>query len=200
MKKQIKGILILVGIVTLCCLIMIGSSYLYLEFSLNSAEADGTDSSIPYAAPLPDSAGLLVTLPEGSEYLVYLNFSEDYISIANTDNINKDEYDNFYKIEAEYRFFANMIDRLGGIELYDSGETLRYTGTQILEKIRESSNNKEFVKEVIRKFFYNVTQVGITKEDFVYLIENTKTDLTVPDCYYWPPYIGKIAKNIRFED
>jgi len=205
MKKQVKTILIVISIVVLCCLIMIGSSYLYLEFSLNSAEADGSESSVPYASPLPDSTNLLFTLPDNSGYFVCLNFSDEYISIANIENVGKHQKEYYgqsisFTIDADYIFFANMIDRLGGIELYDLGETLRYTGMQILDKAKKSSNKKEFIKEIIRKFCFALTQEGMSKDDFIYLIENTKTDLTIPDCYYWPPYISKIAKNIRFID
>ena len=205
MKKQIKTILILIGIVTLCCVIMIGSSYLYLEFSLKSAETDRSDDSIPYAAPLPDSAGLLVTLPDYTGYLCYLNFRDENICISKIENTSETQksyngYTVSYKIEADYRFIANMIDRLGGIELYDSGETLRYTGMQILNKVEKDPENTDYKKEIIRKFFDMVALNGMTRADFVYIIENTNTDITIPDCYYWPPYIKKIAKNLQFMD
>jgi hypothetical protein len=182
---------------------MIGSSYLYLEISLNSAETDGTESDVPYAAPLPDSVGLLFVLPENTGYIFYLNFLESSISVVNIENVDGDKKEYYgypvsYEFSVDYRFFANFIDRVGGVEIYDSGETLRYTGMQIIEKIQKSSQNGELKREVIRKFFYTVMQVGISKEDFVYIIENTRTNLTVPDCYYWPPYIAGIAKNIRF--
>lgn len=182
---------------------MIGSSYLYLEFSLNSAKTDETESNIPYAEPLPDNTGLLFKLTNNSGYLIFLNFKDEFINIISISEIEeeKKEYYGYtvsYDFSINERFFANMIDRIGGIELYNGNETLRYTGIQIIEKIKENYENSEFIKEVLRKYFQQISQVGFSKEDFVYIIENCETNLKVPNCYYWPPYISKIAQNIRF--
>ena len=58
-----------------------------------------------------------------------------------------------YEFAVDNNFFGNMIDRIGGIELYENGETLRYTGIQILEKIEDSNNNPELIKEILRKAY-----------------------------------------------
>ena len=202
-KKNLKFILIFSGIILLCCLVMIGSSYLYLEISLNYSETDTTESNIPYAEPLPESAGILLYLTEDEGYLIYLNFKDDNITIAKIEDTQEELKDYFgyeinYTITTDYIVLANFIDRLGGIELYDNGETLRYTGLQVLDKINLAKENDDLKREVIRRFFETVSTNGISKEDFVYIIENTETDLTVPNCYYWPPYISEIAKNTRF--
>lgn len=202
-KKSLKLVLILCSVIVLCCLIMIGSSYLYLEISLNSAQTDTEENNIPYSKPLPDSSGILLVLPDNSGYLIYLNFTDENITISKIDEIKPEEQTYFgytvdYKIEADYITLANLIDRLGGIELYDNGETLRYTGFQVLDKISRTTESEDLKREVIRRFFDTVANLGIAKEDFVYIIENTETDLTVPDCYYWPPYITDIAKNLQF--
>lgn len=182
---------------------MVVSSYLYLEISLNSAKADENESNIPYAEPLPDSTGLLFKLSNNSGYLIYLNFKEDAISIIRIEEIDEESQEYYgyplsYEFAVDNNFFGNMIDRIGGIELYENGETLRYTGIQILEKIEDSNNNPELIKEILRKYFYEVSQIGFSKEDFVYIIDNCETELTLPDCYYWPPYISQISQNIRF--
>ena len=202
-KKNLKAILIFTTIIMLCCIIMIGSSYLYLEISLNSAQTDTNESRIPYASPLPDDVGLLITLPSGSGYMIFLNFKGDSISIAQIDNIEKVEKEYYgypvsFKIDADYDLLIGLIDRAGGIELYEGGETLRYTGYQIIDKIQTTSQNQELIREVFRRYFDKISEVGITKEDFLYIIEESETDLTVPDCYYWPPYIGEIAENLHF--
>ena len=203
MKKQVKSFFIFTGIIILCCLIMIGSSYLYLEISLNSADADESQSNIPYAEPLPDSTGLLFVMPDNRGYLMFLDFKEEAIRIIRLDEVieEKEEYYGYpisFTFYIERRFFSNMIDRIGGIELYDNGETLRYTGIQILDKIQESEDNPELIKEVLRKYLYEISQIGFAKEDFIYIIDNCETDLTVPACYYWPPYIAQISQNVRF--
>ena len=196
-------ILIFTGVIALCCAIMLGSSYLYLEISLNSAETDANESNVPYASPLPDSAGILLSLPDESGYLIYLNFSTDSITVAKIEELqeNAESYFGYpvnFTIVTDYNHLANLIDRLGGIELEDSGETFRYTGFQVLERIDSDYLNNDLKREVIRKFFEAVSLSGISKEDFIYIIENTETDITVPDCYYWPPYIAQMAENLQF--
>jgi len=202
-KRNLKFILIFSGIIVLCCLIMIGSSYLYLEISLNSAKTDTTESNIPYAEPLPESSGILLCLPDNSGYLIYLNFLDENITVSLIETLEDDKTDYFgykvdYRVKSDYITLTNFIDRLGGIELYDNGETLRYTGLQVLEKINSVPEKSDLTHEIIRRFFQSVSTYGISKEDFIYIIENTETDLTVPDCYYWPPYVSKIAKNLHF--
>lgn len=202
-KKNLKIFFILISVILCCCTIMIGGAYFYLELSLNTADADTTESNIPYAAPLPDSAGILLTLPDNSGYMVYLDFYGEQVLIAAIENTNEPTTDYFgypvsYTVKADYNLVEGLIDRLGGLEIYDNGETLRYTGIQVLEKVHSFTNNTDLKKMVVNIFFDRIAEVGFSKGDFVYIIENSDTDLTVPDCYYWPPYLTDIAGNARF--
>jgi len=182
---------------------MIGSAYLYLELSLKTAEADNPESNIPYVAPLPDSAGILLKLPDKSGYMLYLDFYGGCIlaaQIENTDNSlsNYFGYPTSYTVEADYFVIEGLIDRIGGLEIYSDGEMLRHTGIQVIERVHSSTDSNELKKELVLNFFEKISETGFTKEDFVFLIENSQTDLTVPDCYFWPPYLTDISKNIRF--
>ena len=203
MKKAFKSFLIFTGVMLLCCAVMIGSSYLYLEISLKSSDADTAKSNIPYSAPLPDSSGLLLRLPDNSGYMIFLDFSSDSLTMAKIDEVKpeKQEYYGYpvsFTIDADYRALAGIIDRIGGIELHDNGKMLRYTGSQVIDKIHSTTQNSGLIKEVIEGFFQQLCTNGFSKEDFVYIIENTSTDITVPDIYYWPPYIADICENLQF--
>lgn len=181
---------------------MIGSAYLYLELSLKTAEADNSESNVPYAAPLPDATGILLKLPDKSGYMFYFDFSGGCISVAQIENCeeplsNYCGYPISFTIDADYFLLEGIIDRIGGLEIYSDGEMLRHTGIQVIEKVHSTVENSKLKRELIKTFFKKISETGITKSDFVYIIENSETDLTVPDCYFWPPYITEIAKNTR---
>ncbi len=203
MKKRLKVLFLFFGIILLCCAIMVGSAYLYLELSLKTAEADNSESNIPYAAPLPEGAGILLKLPDKSGYMLYLDFHTNSISVAQiesteTSTSNYFGYPVSYTVEADYFVIEGLIDRVGGLEILSDGEMLRHTGIQVLEKVHSTAENKKLKKELVLTFFKKIAETGFTKEDFVYIIKNSKTDLTVPDCFFWPPYLANMAKNTRF--
>lgn len=202
MKKRLKLVLIFIGVILLSIGIMVGSAYIYLEASLRADNTDNSQENIPYTAPLPDSVGVLFLLPDNCGYLFYLGFADDELLITTVTDYDGDKdyygYTATYEILCDYTFLAEFIDRLGGIELYDSGKTLRYTGIQIIDKIYTGSNNSDLKKEVVRRVFEKIADVGITKEDFSFIISSTETNLTVPYCYYWPPYLTEIAEKTRF--
>jgi len=182
---------------------MIGGAYFYLEFSLNTADADNSESNIPYAAPLPDSTGVLLSLPDNTGYMFYIDFNGEQILTAvidDTDNAISDYfgYPVSYSVKADYNLIEGLIDKLGGLELYDNGETLRYTGVQILNKLHSTPNNSDLKREIVKIFFNRIAEVGFSKDDLVYIIQNSDTNLTIPECYYWPPYIADISNNLRF--
>ena len=48
----------------------------------------------------------------------------------------------------------------------------------------------------IKQIFSKIAQNGFSKKDFLYVIENSETNLTVPDCYYWSDSIEAVCKTV----
>lgn len=205
-KKGFKAVLIFIGIIILCIGIMVGSAYIYIESSIRTADAATSKSSEPYNEPLPSSVGILFKLPSNNGYLFYLDFLNSELLIACIDNLTEDtegtqEYYGYpvsYRLSCSNEFIADFIDRIGGIEFYENGKNLRYTGYQIVDKVQSLKDNRDLKREVLRRIFDKISDVGLTKDDFAFIISQTDTDLTIPDCYFWPPYFTKIAEKARF--
>jgi len=89
------------------------------------------------------------------------------------------------------------VDILGGIEMSDGEEVLRYTGVQISDMLSRNADSDAISREIILKLVEKIEKTGFQNEDFLYIIENSNTDLTVPDCYYWPEYISAICGNVQ---
>ena len=53
-------------------------------------------------------------------------------------------------------------------------------------------------KQIIKSIIETVAKNGFHKKDFLVIIENSETNLTVPNCYDWENYIGKLCKNTFF--
>ena len=65
----------------------------------------------------------------------------------------------------------------------------------MLEYSYVSAENKRLITESIVN---GLAKTGITKEDLLYLIENTNTDLKLNVCYFWVGYIDELCKSPRF--
>ena len=102
-----------------------------------------------------------------------------------------------YSITLDYDIIAGIIDRIGGIELESDGELLRYTGIQVVDLIY-TNEPKDAARNIITAIFSAISKNGFSKSDFVYIIDNGNTDLTVPICFDWPLYIKALCRNFSF--
>ncbi len=189
----------------LCCaLVFFGGSYAYLSINLESEgkqEAEAKDYTVPYEK-LPDDKGVLFTTPDNSAVLVYLSFTDSAIRLLNIESYNEQQSEYFgysvdFTINADYALLGGIIDRIGGLNLETEGQFMRYTGVQVIDML-SSSYGEDIKSQVIFAVFEQISKNNFSKEDFVYIIENSDTDLTVPDCYYWPDYIADMSRRVDF--
>ena len=91
--------------------------------------------------------------------------------------------------------FIELADCLSHVKF---AEGLSNEISYIFDKLTYSERGIDTLLPLIEE--YNPNKFTSPDNTFIgkYIIENTKTDLTVPNCYYWPPYIKKIAKNVVF--
>lgn len=180
-------------------IIFIGSGYLYLNRELETAE--NPTESIPYYNPIPENAGIMFDI-YGDRTLFFMNFEEESLTAIYDDkNTAVGEklygYSVDFLIEGDYDLLAGIINIAEGITLSVSGEELRYTGVQVVALINQADNKTELKTEITKKIINKLKVIGFSREDFLFLIENSKTSLTIPDCYYWSDYIEELCKNFK---
>ncbi len=181
------------------------TAYFYLELNLprEQQEAGKSESSVPYQKSTNENTCILVRLPDSSAVLLYLDFKAGKVSTALMEKYTAgDEAKIGYKadfyIAPDYYDLASFLDRLGGIEP-DLGEgDYRYTGVQIIDMSKNGKISPQAYREILKSTFLKIAQRGLLLDDFIYIIENTETNLTVPDCYYWPEYTAELFSRAVF--
>lgn len=183
-----------------CCLLFIGTGYYFIDKNLKPAQ-NQTDN-IPYSQKKPENAGVLVTV-NAEKMFFYLDFENESIivSLKPQDVADRQIYGysvDFY-VDAESDFIKETVDYLGGIELENEKGDFRYTGAQVTSILSETADF-ELRKKVICEIFEKISEQGVEVGFFVKIIENSKTDLTLPECYFWAENFAKLSKNLRIID
>ncbi|MBO4734483.1 MAG: hypothetical protein J5662_08405 [Clostridia bacterium] len=183
--------------------IFFGCSYFYLYNSLKKTEkaAEKKQENIPYYET-PVSCGLHFLLPAGKEILIFLDFEERiaYIIDINKNAVAEEGYAGYgfdYDFHVDYAVLSALIDRLGGIDLTVNNEPLRFTGVQVCDALCKNTS-PEFPFETVFAVCERISQNGFSSDDFVFLIENSETTLTVPVCIYWQDYIKDMFADAVF--
>lgn len=197
LQKKIKYILTFLTVCLLVGVIFIGSGYLYLSYQLKPTEIK--EETVPYYSTVPDNAGVMFDIC-ADRILCYMDFEKNLMNIVfDSKNIQIGEnlygYPVDYMINGNYDLISYLVDAVGGIEMETEEEILRFTGVQIEDMLSRTAETEELYREIIPEILKKVYENGLEKEDFLYIIENSETNLTMPDCYYWPDYIKSLCKN-----
>jgi len=199
MKSKFRRVLNLLAVCFCTGIIFIGCGYLYLNRELTPTE--NKSPSVPYYPESPENKGVMFEICKES-VLFFLNFENSTISVLFDDSNTPVGgklygYDVDYKISGDYDLLAGIIDIAGGIELKTQDEVLRYTGVQVSDLLSRETDRDELVREIILVLAEKISEKGFQNKDFLYIIENSQTNLTVPDCYYWPEYINNLCSNVN---
>ncbi len=202
MVKKLKGYLAAAMICFVCSLIFISIGYLYISASLK--ETENKSESIPYYTEKLDSVGVLFEL-EGNKSLIFLDFETCAVTYINANEKPIEEdmccgYSIDYTVSADYSLVADIIDRLGGIELNIEEERYNYMGVQVKELIEITPDITLLRREIASAVFEKIAEVSFSRNDFAYVIENSSTNLSVPDIFYWEKYIKETCSKTYFID
>ena len=197
MKKKIKDTVKIIAICLICGAFFVLSGYFYLNDKIKPAE--NHTESVPYSAEVPENTGVLLDI-SGNRTLFYFNFEDRTLSAVligenEKDNDNYFGYPVNFTVKGDYGLVAGIIDRIGGIELTENGETLRLTGVQVADMLTRTVDDGSLKREVISAAFSQIAKSGFERDCFVYIIENSKTDITVPDCYRWHEYMSELCRS-----
>ncbi len=177
-------------------------TFIFLKEPISSVK--GTTESVPYAERYEEeNCGLLVRFRDGNSVFLNFDFSDIKVSVlmlpngADTDTVKAYGYSVYKTVDTDYTFLGRFADRLGGIELTDNDSTHKYTGVQLKEKLA-TSPDKNLRRQVINVILSRFYSRGLSKEDLVFVIESTETDLNFPDAYNLSAPISSVCKNINF--
>ena len=175
-----------------------GGGYFYLRQSFK--ETENKVSSVPYSFSAPENKGIMLDICDSLTFL-YLDFNGEGLKVIIPPEAEYEGeifgYPIDFTVKADYRFVSKLVDCADGIELDISGERLRYTGVQISDILSRTVDTSELKRQIITSLMGKIGENGMDGEFFNYLVEDTETDITVPDCYYWERYIMKLCKNGR---
>ena len=189
-----KRVFVSAALFFITLVIFTGSGYLYLSNTNGVYKAEQELSNVPYSSAPEDTA---ILFGVNNRYIYFhLGFSQNILTVIPdyTEDLLFSEKDIFY-MNADENTVAGIIDRLGGIELAVDGGTFRYTGIQVTQLLYGSKQTEEIRHKILISVIEKIGKEGLERQDLVYLIEKTDTDLTVPDCFYWSDSIGALFQN-----
>ena len=175
--------------------LFVGFGYYYLKSQ--DIKTQNQIEKVPYYSQIPENKGVLLCFGNENVYY-YLDFENMQTTIIlDYEEIKHTNHHVDYKMDADYELVADICDYFGGVNLLIEAETLRYTGSQVLELLKKD-NSKEMRGLILTAVFEKMAQQGTGADFFNMLISNSKTNMKMPDCYFWTDFMCDIAKNIAF--
>ena len=165
------------------------------------APAGESISGIEYSSA-PQNQALLVTDEAGRGALVYLSFDDItthvYLFEENAaENAALLPYNVTYQMKLPPDFLGRLCDRLGGIDIEIDGKTERYFSSSLEEFMGDSPNHEKLLI-ITKNFFEKIANIGLSSEDFMFIIEVSDTDLTYSVCYGLIDRISELCGNCVF--
>lgn len=190
-------------IIFCCGALFFALAYTYLKFNLEkeTQSTEQKDYTVPYEKT-PENKGIVFVFPNNSAVLVYLDFESSGVRLLDIESFDsaRPEYYGYaadYTVQTSYELIEGIIDRVGGIDIEQNGETLRYTGVQVIDLIAHGYDG-DLKKQILLQIFEQISKNNFSKEDFVYIIENSESNLSFIDCIYWLDYIEEMCDKIYF--
>lgn len=205
MKKSLRTVSVVLFSLSVFCglLTIIGILLLPAEIATPEKYAGENISGIPYS-DTPQNKGLLFTLPDSSGAFIYFDF-DDILTHCYLFNENAAEnaenlpYFIDYTFNITPEFLAALCDRLGGVVMTDkNGVSSLYFSASLTAFWQNVPTEEQRLQHCI-SFFDKIAKTGLSSEDFMFIIEETNTNLSYSVCYDWIPHIKEMFCNYVFE-
>lgn len=175
-------------------LVIVGIIFLPAELASPEKSAQEEIFGIDYAVR-PENCGLSIIGDNGNGAFVYLDFesitTHIYLFSENYEaEVEKLPYRTDYRFFADNSFTGRLCDRIGGIDIYENGKNQRYFSASLTEFCTEKPDYDKMLK-ISRAFFEKISNTGLSSDDFMFIIEYTKSDLPYSRCYDW---IGSVKE------
>ena len=184
------------GFLAVLVFVGVGLSYVSSEKKVAQNETE----SVPYYLAYPESKGVLFEFL-GDKAFFYFDFEGQSLSVIYPDEEYEKEiygYPIDFMVSADYSLLEYIIDAVGGITLKRGEESLNLTGVQVSDILETSPERDELCREITEQIVFGISKQGFNRESVLYIVENSETNLTVPDCYYWSEYLKEVCSLPRF--
>lgn len=182
----------------LAVLVFVGVGLSYVSSEKKAAQNE--TESVPYYSAYPESKGVLFDFL-GDKTFFYLDFEGRSLSVIYPDEAYENEiygYPIDFKVSADYSLLEYIIDAVGGITLKRGGEALSLTGVQVTDILETSPERDELKREIAEQIIFGISKQGIDRESVLYIVENSETNISIPDCYYWSEHLRGVCSLPRF--
>ncbi len=148
----------------------------------------------------PENCGLLFTDHMGCGAFIFLDFENITTSVYlfpenATTNAERLSYDTDYTFTLPENFAGRLCDRLGGIEMTDDEGEKSLFFSPALAQFCNNLKDSQKLQKISSAFFEKISKTGLSSEDFMFIIEETDTDISYTVCYDWIGYIEEMLQN-----
>ncbi len=174
--------------------------FIFLERQINTLPVTDKVESMPYYTQTPDNKTILFKVCNDN-LLLDFDFKNETLNVLflnNGESVEETGYTADFTVTCNYETVGYLVDAVGGIEFENDGVTQRYTGVQIADLLTYSNVSRQMIYSITEKIIEGIKLNGITKENLLYLIENTETDLKFSDSVLWLQYIPKLCEFTRY--
>ncbi len=199
-KRTVISVLLAV-IISSGTFLLCGILLLPAELRSEPAPAGDSVSGINYYSDT-ENATLLCLYEDGSGALLHLDFDSSEIRLFIYNDHAEGQaamsgYDINYTLRLTSDFLCRFCDRIGGISLDEGDGMRRYLSAGLRQKLSENADYDER-KKITTAFFEKIAKIGLSSDDFMFIIEETQNNLAYPVCYGWIPRIKDMADNCIF--
>lgn len=178
----------------------VGILLLPAELASPEKAAHENISGIGYTDEIPP-ASLLFVFPDSSGLLIDFDFTS-LISSCYLFSGNAEEeaaalpYQIDYTFYPEKDFLPRLADRLGGVEIVsEKGEKRLYFSAAVSEFCEKGLTEENRII-LVDSFFDKIAKMGLSSEDFMFIIEKGKGNISYSVCYDWIPHIKTMFLNV----
>jgi len=178
------------------------AGYLYLNSLVNDLLVSQKSESVPYGYSVPSTTDILFK-DNDRYFLLLLNFKEQnlraYFALENSPKAAElSDYIADFTVVCNYQMLEYFVDAVGGIELENSNESLRFTGVQISDILTNCQTTENDIKAIIESLFSKLSETGFKDEYLRYIMSNSECDIDYTRAFRWNEYLTEMCQDFEF--
>lgn len=201
MKITKSVVVSVLATLTVCMGLLILAGILLIPAEIASPEQSVHEnvSGIGYY-DYPPSCGVLIVDSKDRGVFIYLDFKNIVTQVyvfgsSATQRAESLPYITHYTLMVEDDFAPRLCQRLGGIEITDGQGKKTLHFAPALQEIIKNNPGEEEILKISLAFFEKIQKIGLSSEDFMFIIEAAETNLSYSVCYDWISHIKVMFSN-----
>ena len=204
MKKSGKTLVSVLLALAICSGVALLCGILLLPASISGPDTLAGEhiSGVGYY-DFPKSRGLFFIDGRGGGAFVFLDFENITTSVylfpeKATLEVLKLPFTTDFTFHITDVFLGRFCDRLGGIEMEGENGGKRLYFSAALAEFCGQNPDTDKMQKISSAFFEKISKTGLSSEDFMFIIEETKSDLSYTVCYDWIGRLEEMLLNCVF--